>query len=442
MRALKSKIILLFLLFSAVVSESQTPYKISEQIFTFLKAKEYNKIDALFDTTGILNFITTQEKINYKKDLEELGKLQKLIHIDEEPHGFKTRTALSLQFKEEKQLLILVFNQKNKLEGFSFDEYTETPFFQLKGYKGFSEVTDLSTQVKTRDGLTLGANIAFGDTSKQKSPLVIFVHGSGPNDRDETMGPNKPFRDLAQGLAQQGIVSIRYDKRTFTYQYDFKILNDSLTLYEETINDAIDAVKLAKQFTFIDTTKIYIIGHSQGAMCAPKIAELCPKLKGIIMMAGPARNLLDLLPEQIEYMAKLNDTISTAEQMQITSVKWMVDKIRSPNLKYNTPKGILMGVSPKYWKSIMNYDQVATAKKLNLPVYILNGARDYQVTLKEFELWKQALATKNRVQFTSYPKLNHLFLEGEGKPNPSEYNTPGHIPQYVIDDLTTFIKNN
>ena len=442
MRVLKVKIIFLLFLFLGGIIRSQSPASLSGQVYSFLKAKDYAGLDALFDTTGILKFMTSFEKDRYKKEFEKAGKLKKLIRIDEEPNGFKTRVALALQFSKENKTLILVFNKNNKLETCSFNDYMETPFFQLKGYKGFSEVTDLSIELKTRDGLTLGANMAFGDTSKQKSPLVILVHGSGPNDRDETLGPNKPFRDLAQGMAQQGIVSIRYDKRTFTYQFDPKALSDSLTLYEETINDAIDAVKLAKQFTFIDTNNIYLIGHSQGAMCAPLIAKLCPKLKGIIMMAGPARSVLDLIPEQMEYLAQLDDSVSTLEQMQMTSVKWMVDKIKSPNLSTKTPKGMLMGGSVSYWKSMMDYNQVETAKRLSLPVYILNGERDYQVTMTEFNLWKQALDNKNTVQFKSYPKLNHLFLEGEGKPNPTEYNTPGHIPQYVIDDLTKFIQKN
>lgn len=431
--------IILFLFFTSAIL-SQTPVEASKEVFEYLKAKNYDKIDALFDTTGILSFITYQEKILYKKELESLGKVKKMVQIDEESNGFKTRVALSIQFKKEKKTILIVFNPKHKIEKFSFTDYTENPFFQLKGYNGFAEVTDLTTQVKTRDGLALGANIAFGDTSKQKSPLIILVHGSGPNDRDETMGPNKPFRDIAQGLAQQGIVSLRYDKRTFTYQYDTKLMNDSLTIYEETINDAIDAMNVAKQFTFIDTTKIFIIGHSQGAMCAPKMAELSTKIKGIIMMAGPASNLVDIIPQQIEYLANLDDTISNAEQMQITSIKWMVDKIKSPSLSDKTPKAALMGAGATYWKSILNYKQVETAKKLELPILILNGERDYQVTMNEFETWKQELALKTNVQFKSYQKLNHLFLEGEGKPNPDEYKTPGHIPQYVIDDLAKFIK--
>lgn len=436
------KFICLFLLFSVATVKAQTVPSSSKELFTYLKNNDFDKLNALLDTSALVKFMANGYKLAYLTESESLGKLKKLLAVYDEPAGIKTRIALALEFKKGKKLFTVLYNQHQKIERYALEDYTETPFFQLKGYKGFSEVTNLTTEVKTRDGITLGANIAFGDTSKQKSPLVIFVHGSGPNDRDETIGPNKPFRDLAQGLAQQGIVSIRYDKRTFAYQYDTKLLNDSLTLYEETINDAIDAVKLARQFSFIDTTQIFIIGHSQGAMCAPKIAELCPKLKGIVMMAGPAGNIVDIIPEQIEYMALLNDTISAAEQMQINSVKWMMEKIKSPTLSNKTPKGMLMGVSATYWKSVLSYDQVQTAKKLTLPVLILNGERDYQVMPKEFAEWQKQLEGHKNISFKLYPKLNHLFLEGEGKPGPAEYEHPGHVPQYVIDDLVKFIKGS
>lgn len=440
MRVLHFRMIALLLLFFVLKIKAQTPEALSKQIFNHLKSKDYVKIDALFDTTGILKLVTYSQKEQYKKDLVEFGAVKQMIRVDEEDNGFKKRIAMALVFANGKQTLYVVVNPKGKIEDLAFDTYTETPFFQLRGYNGFAEVTDLSATVKTRDGLSLGANIAFGDTSKQKSPLVIFVHGSGPADRDETLGPNKPFRDLAQGLAQQGIASLRYDKRTFAYQYDSKILNDQMTIYEETVYDAMDAVKTAKQFSFVDLNRIYIVGHSQGAMCAPKIAELCAEVKGIVMMAAPVTNLVDVIPQQVEYIAMLDDTLSNAEQMQLTSVKWMVDKIKSPTLSDKTPKGMLMGASASYWKSVLNYNQAATAKGLTIPVFVMNGARDYQVTEKEFNAWKKELAGKSNVQFMLYPKLNHLFLEGDRRSEPAEYELPGHIPQYVIDDLAKFIK--
>ena len=75
---------------------------------------------------------------------------------------------------------------------------------------------------------------------KKKAPVVILVHGSGPQDRDETVGPNKPFRDLAWGLAERGIATVRYDKRTKEMAQCVQITN--LTVYNEYITDVIIAV--------------------------------------------------------------------------------------------------------------------------------------------------------------------------------------------------------
>ena len=70
---------------------------------------------------------------------------------------------------------------------------------------------------------------------------------------------------------------------------------------------------------------------------------------------------------------------------------------------------------------------------------ILQGERDYQVTLEDLAGWKTYLSGQSNVEFKTYPKLNHLFLEGEGKSAPAEYLDPGHVPVYVIDDIARWI---
>ena len=71
---------------------------------------------------------------------------------------------------------------------------------------------------------------------------------------------------------------------------------------------------------------------------------------------------------------------------------------------------------------------------------ILQGERDYQVTMEDFAGWKKALESRKDVTFISYPKLNHLFMEGEGKSIPAEYSTPGNVAVAVIDDIVKWIK--
>lgn len=438
MRILKIALLLL-LGISNLALNAQNNSNIPQTFYNLLKKQSFDEIFRLFDTIGMSTSYQQSQKEQLKTVFNELGKPKKLIAIIEDENSVKKQFALCVQFKKEQKNILLSLNKNKKIERYSIKEFNPSPFFQLKGYKGFSEVTNLSITVKTRDGLNLDGNIAFGDTTKQKLPLVIFVHGSGVSDRDESIGPNKPFRDLSQGFAQQGIASIRYDKRGFDYSQISKKTSDSLTIYIETINDAIDAINVAKQFSFIDTNKIFICGHSLGAMCAPKIAELSPKVKGIILLAGPAKSLIDVLPEQARYMALLDDTITNIEEMQLNQNKWFVEKLRNPTEFKKLPKMMLGGTSYKYWQSIDNLNQVQSAKNLTIPIFILNGENDFQVIMDEYKIWEKELQGKSNVKFKSYPKLNHLFLETIGERGMKEYDVPGHIPQYVIDDLTNFI---
>ena len=93
-----------------------------------------------------------------------------------------------------------------------------------------------------------------------------------------------------------------------------------------------------------------------------------------------------------------------------------------------------------YWDGLASYDPVAVARKVQAPFFILQGERDYQVTMTDFNLWKEGLKARQDVTLKSYPKLNHLFQEGVGKSLPAEYSTPGHIPAYVLDDIAAFVK--
>ena len=123
-----------------------------------------------------------------------------------------------------------------------------------------------------------------GDLSKPV-PAVVMVHGSGASNMDEKVMKLTPFKDLAEGLARHGIASLRYDKRSFAHGLKM-IRNRSLTVKEETIEDAILAVKMLREDPRIDHSRIFILGHSMGAMLAPRIDAEGADVRGLIMMAG------------------------------------------------------------------------------------------------------------------------------------------------------------
>lgn len=274
----------------------------------------------------------------------------------------------------------------------------------------------------------------------QHVPVAILVHGSGPNDRDETIGPNKPFRDLAWGLAERGIGTIRYDKRAKVYGAK-SMPEDGGTYDDETVDDALAAIELAKSLQALDSKQVYIIGHSLGAMLAPRIAEHAQDLAGIVMLAGNARPLEDLLPEQVSYLASLQDS-SPATKKQIEELKAQVQNVKKLGTDdFDETIPLPFNISKAYWAFSHSYKQVEVAKKLSLPMLIVQGERDYQVTMEDFGLWRFGLYRNRNVSFKSYPKLNHLFHEGSGKSTPFEYEKEAYIPDYVLDDIAGWMKD-
>lgn len=266
-------------------------------------------------------------------------------------------------------------------------------------------------------------------------PAVLLVHGSGPNDRDETVDANKPFRDLALGLASRGIAVLRYEKRT--RKYSGKIAEvKGFTVQQETVEDALIALALLRGSQGIDPRRVFILGHSLGGMLLPRIGQSQPALAGLIVMAGAARPMEDLILEQVTYLANLDGTVTDPEKKQIEGLRAEVAKVKA--LKPGATESVL-GAPASYWLDLQGYDPVLGSKFLPQPMLILQGERDYQVTMTDFAAWKKGLSSKPNVTFKSYPKLDHLFLAGEGKSSPAEYEKPSHVDPAVLNDVAAWI---
>ncbi len=267
-------------------------------------------------------------------------------------------------------------------------------------------------------------------------PALVLVHGSGPNDRDETVGAGKPFRDLAWGLASRGIAVLRYEKRTRTH--GAKLANAAgFTVQQETVDDALAAAGLLRHTAGIDPKRVFVLGHSLGGMLIPRIGQGDPQLAGLIVMAGAARPLEDIILEQVSYLAAADGQVTDTEKSQIESLRAEVARVKA--LKPGDT-GTALGAPDSYWVDLHGYNPPEAAKALKAPLLILQGERDYQVTMDNFELWKKALAGRPSVTFKTYPKLNHLFAEGEGKSTPADYDKPGHVAEAVVADVAGWIK--
>jgi len=266
-------------------------------------------------------------------------------------------------------------------------------------------------------------------------PAVVLVHGSGPQDRDETMGGSRPFLDIARGLAGQGIAVLRYDKRTYVRPQDF---TGSFDVDDETTHDAVAALKALAADPRIDSSRVFVLGHSQGGMLAPRIANRWPQARGAILWATPARRLLDILPEQNRYLFLRDGQLDAQETAFLKTLDTQIAAARGDAPA--APAALPLGVPQQFWKSIESVDAPADASALGKPVLLLHGGRDFQVTDTDWQLWQRALAGKPHVQLKRYPSLNHVGVAGKDVGDIQEYARGGHVDTQLVDDIAQWIK--
>lgn len=258
-------------------------------------------------------------------------------------------------------------------------------------------------------------------------PAVVLLGGSGPVDRDETVGANKPFRDLSYGLAARGIMVLRFDKRTTTYgaRLDAK----KVTLDDEYIADGKAALAFLKTQQGVDSSRIFLAGHSLGAWIAPDVASAGGPVAGLVLLAPPSRPLPKIIVQQLRSLKAPPEKVAAAEKQ--------AQRILSGRLGEDQ---VAFGAGRAYWVDLLARDEVAVARQLHVPILILRGERDYQVLDEDIEGWRKGLAGLENVRFEILPSLNHLFIAGTGAPGPAEYTKPGHVDPKVIEDIAAFVR--
>jgi dienelactone hydrolase len=412
----------------------------ARQFLELCQAGKYQEATANFDATMKSALSPAQLEDLWKKLGQQLGPIEKMGPPRTDKVLSSTRVKIRCDFKTTPLDALVSFNARGQIEGFFLvpaEKTVETPDPSYVERSKFSE-----------EPVTVGASDwpLPGTLTRPKgvssAPLVILVHGSGPNDRDETLGPNTPFRDLAHGLASRGIAVLRYDKRTLAHKQ--KLVKDmklamAVTIEEEVVEDALATIAKARNLPGIDSRRVFILGHSAGGELAPLIARRDGHLAGIVLLAASNRPPEELLHEQLAYVK----SVDSAQAEEVGKIQKDVEagfaRLRSG--KANDDEKI-MGVSARYWKSWQGIESARIAGSLKgLPALVLQGGRDYQVTQVDFDAFRTALRGRPDTAFHLYPDLNHLFQKGKGKAVPQEYLKPAPVDPRVIDDIAKWVRS-
>ncbi|MGD0699594.1 MAG: alpha/beta hydrolase [Trebonia sp.] len=265
-------------------------------------------------------------------------------------------------------------------------------------------------------------------------PAVVLLGGSGPADRDGTILRSRPLKDLAWGLASRGIAVLRFDKVTYAHPNAVRA-NRDFTVADEYRPDALAAIGLLKDHPAIDATRIFLAGHSLGATIAPRVAAAEPaSVAGLIVLAGGTEPLQWAAVRQVRYIASLDAATAAGAEPGIAVMTAQARKVDDPSLSPETPDAELpFGVPAPYWLDLRGYDPVAAAAALGKPMLILQGGRDYQVTVADdLSRWQAGLGQQPAVTIRVFPADNHFFFPGTGLSSPAELATAQHVDPDVI----------
>lgn len=435
---MKKIFLLLFALFISSTSFSQGLLNLlgkSQDLFTLFSEDKFAEAYAAFDPAFQAKVTEANLKELWTKVSEPLGKLENTSVLSSKNEGEYYSIIIEAKFTNDTQNFLIAYNKAEKLVGLFPLPKPKSVIYTPPAYADTTLYKEKEIYVKTP-----GHSLVGMLTEPKKGtgfPVVVLVHGSGPQDMDETFGPNKPLKDLALGLASQGIASIRYVKRTKIYPMDFV---GASTVKEEVLDDAVAAVALARTLPEVNKKQLYLFGHSLGGTLAPRLALLAPDLNGIILAAAPARSLTDIIVEQNKYMfAQAKDTTAAGKQM-LDSVIKAFDQSRITKLGTMKPDSVVFGLSAAYWVDLNNYNQVETAKKLKQRIFIAQGGNDFQVSVTDFNLWNSALGKKKNVTLKLYPDLNHMLSSQSEKGTLQQYENPASVSPALVNDIAAWIK--
>ncbi len=404
--------------------------QVAKEFVMNLSTGNFAAAESMYDEQMMEALPLAKTKAVWEQIESQFGKFQTIESVRISKVGNYTVFVFTVEFSKALLDVTVTIDQNSKVAGLFFKPSTST-----------YSIPDYADQSKFKvEKITIGndwkvpAEITIPQ-GKGPFPAVILIPGSGPENMNESIGPNRPFEDIAYGLSSMGIAVLRYDKSTYVYSKEFQDGKIPVNLENEYFKDALDGIKFLKDQSYIG--KIFVLGHSEGGYLAPQIAKMSGGVSGVIMLAAPARSLQDVTIDQLEYLISLSNNAT-----EISSMKSIIVQLQDINDHTLKDSDVVMGAPVSYYYELEKYNPVDVLKTLNLPVLIMQGGKDYQVTQKDFYIFESAFGKEKNYTFKWYPDLDHLFMKWDGTPSPDEYLVEGHVSVDVIEEISTWIKSN
>jgi len=294
------------------------------------------------------------------------------------------------------------------------------------------------------DGILSMPNSAMGQV-----PAVVIVQGSGPNDMDGSAALYI-YRQIAEHLAENGVASIRHDKRTLTHGAR---LPQGFTIRDEAIYDAILATEMLRAEPRIDENRVYIIGHSLGGAIAPRIHAMGGDFAGLILMAGSPRDIFgEVMFEQfataIVEAVEMGILDEAGANIQFEALQEMEELFASVrDMTEEEAKTILMPMvdfSANFQRDMFLHPFSDFVEDITVPILIMQGGRDFQVRADvDFFMLQEMFAGRDNATFKLYDDLNHAFVTSTAT-NFTEHGADmqtnlGSVDRQVLQDIVDWI---
>src|SRR5450759_2325943 len=284
--------------------------------------------------------------------LDGAGRLRSCTEPRTFLNGEFTLAFSNCAFEKQPAELRLTFHPDGRLAGmFLVPDGTARPDWTAPSYGTSGAFRERGVKVVSGP-LSLPGTLAM-PVGDGPFPGVVLVHGSGPQDRDETIGGLRPFQDLAQGLASRGIAVLRYAKRTKVYGKEMAAAGD-VTVKDEVLDDALAALRLLREKPGVDRRRLFVSGHSLGALLAPRIAVLDGALAGLVLLASPSRPMSEVVRDQAQWLA--GPGASDAQRLAAPAIRKEADALADLYAGRPDPiSGPILGASRSYWLDPVSY---------------------------------------------------------------------------------------